>query len=133
MIKSGENKLAPKRTGPWTVLKKMPNGVNFEIRSDNSHERKIVHHDKLKTVKVSTYVVNEPSKRPESVAVENIDDNSGDSSSIQTVSNLSDDDYSPSDSDSDISAPELGGRRYLARHRTQRDLADTIPWESIRF
>ena len=38
----GENKLAPKRTGPWTVIKKMPNGVNFEIQSDNLHKKYIL-------------------------------------------------------------------------------------------
>ena len=32
--KTGENrKLAPRRGGPWTVLRKLPNGVNFEIKA----------------------------------------------------------------------------------------------------
>ena len=47
VIKSGENKVAPKHTGPWTVLKKMQNGVNFQIINDKSQEKKIVHHDRL--------------------------------------------------------------------------------------
>lgn len=50
--KTGENrKLAPRRRGPWTVVKKLPNGVNFEIVNDQTKEKKIVHHDQLSPVK----------------------------------------------------------------------------------
>ena len=132
VVNSGENKLAPKRTGPWTVIKRMPNGVNFEMQNDKSYKKKIVHHDKLKTVKENTYVINTPTKQPESVVVEHSEDDSSDSSSIHTLSNRSDNDYSPSESDSDTSTPEIEReRRYPARHRTQRNLPDTIPWASI--
>ena len=37
--KTGEHrKLAPRRDGPWTVIEKLPNGVNFRI--ENSHKEK---------------------------------------------------------------------------------------------
>ena len=45
--KTGENrKLAPRYSGPWTVLRKLPNGVNFEIYNTNTSAKKIVHHDR---------------------------------------------------------------------------------------
>ena len=49
--KTGENqKLAPRRGGPWTVIEKLPNGVNFRIRNKSSAETRIVHHDRLSCV-----------------------------------------------------------------------------------
>ena len=45
--KTGENrKLAPRRDGPWTIVEKLPNGVNFRIEN-SLKERKVVHHDRL--------------------------------------------------------------------------------------
>ena len=45
LYRTGENrKLAPRRDGPWTVTKWLPNGVNFLIRNSDG-EQKIVHHD----------------------------------------------------------------------------------------
>ena len=53
--KTGENrKLAHCRRGPWTVVKKLPNGVNFEICNDQTKEKKIVHHDRLSPVRESS-------------------------------------------------------------------------------
>ena len=47
-FKPGESKkLAPRKTGPWCVLRKLPNGVNFEIRDPKSKIIKIVHHNRL--------------------------------------------------------------------------------------
>ena len=48
--KTGENrKLAPRRDGPWKIISKLPNGVNFQIENSRK-ERKIVHHDRLSPV-----------------------------------------------------------------------------------
>ena len=45
--KSGENrKLAPRRNVPWITLRKLPNGVNFQIENSRK-EQKVVHHDRL--------------------------------------------------------------------------------------
>ena len=45
--RTGENrKLAPRRDGPWAVIERLPNGVDFSIRNSNC-ELKIVHHDRL--------------------------------------------------------------------------------------
>ena len=47
-FKTGENrKFAPRRDGPWTIIEKLNNGVNFNIRNGNSKEFKIFHHDLL--------------------------------------------------------------------------------------
>ena len=40
-FKTGENrKCAPRRDGPWAIVEKLNNGVNFHIRNDNSKEFK---------------------------------------------------------------------------------------------
>ena len=44
--KTGENrKLAPRRGGPWVLVRKLPNGVNFEIKNIATREVIIVHQD----------------------------------------------------------------------------------------
>ena len=46
--KTGENrKLSPIKTGPWTIIDKMPNGVNLRVRNNASGQTQIVHHDRL--------------------------------------------------------------------------------------
>ena len=36
-FKTGETrKLAPRRNGPWIVLRKMPNGVNLEVKNQKN-------------------------------------------------------------------------------------------------
>ena len=45
--KPGENKkLSPCNTGPWTIIEKCQNGVNFRITNER-HRHKLVHHDSL--------------------------------------------------------------------------------------
>ncbi len=43
-------KLATQRDGPWTILQKLPNGMNFTI-SNSGKEQKVVYHDHLLPVK----------------------------------------------------------------------------------
>ena len=40
-----------KRDGPWIVLRKMPNGVNFEINNEKISETKVVHDDRLSPIR----------------------------------------------------------------------------------
>ena len=48
--KPGESgKLAPRYTGPYTVIRKMPNAVNFEIKYKDGKVSNI-HHNRLKRV-----------------------------------------------------------------------------------
>ena len=51
-FRTGETrKLSPRRDGPWIVLRKMPNGVNFKIKNEKTSETKIVHHDRLSPIR----------------------------------------------------------------------------------
>ena len=51
-FRTGETrKLSPRRDGPWIVLRKMPNGVNFKIKKEKTSETKIVHHDRLSPIR----------------------------------------------------------------------------------
>ena len=46
--KTGENrKLAPRKTGPWTIWRKCNNGVNYEVVNDSDKKVKIIHHNIL--------------------------------------------------------------------------------------
>ena len=57
--KTGESKkLAPRKSGPWTVTRILGNGVNFEIRRDSNPKKIIVHHDRIIPMKINTEVSN---------------------------------------------------------------------------
>ena len=98
-----DRKLAPRRTGPWTIIKKLPNGVNFQIEN-HRNEAKIVHHGRLSPV-----VSNElPSADIVPVARHSERDEdtlpcSNDFSSNNSLSSDSDSSYSASE-DSDVDA-----------------------------
>ena len=126
VINPGENKLAPKRSGPWTVRRKMPNGVTFEIVNNETGVRKIVHHDKLKAVRGELVEVPDSRNSYDS-------DDSTSSAASDTQS-----DYSPSEEsdDSNDSIPEPNSnedRRYPVRQRTQRLIPGAIPWSSVHI
>ena len=65
--KTGEcRKLAPRRNGPWTIVEKLPNGVNFKIRN-KSNETKVVHHDRL--LPVISHEYESSSEKPDNVSI----------------------------------------------------------------
>ena len=128
--KTGENrKLAPRYSGPWTVLQKLPNGVNFEINNPSTSETKIVHHDRLIPFKLGT---NEDNKEINFDTVKNQSDNGAKKlgenrpSNAMTSSSSEDEENSASndttddfasdveDSDSDYATPP---RQYPQRMR----------------
>ena len=143
-IKSGENKLAPKRSGPWTVIEKLPNGVNFRIRNDKSRETKVVHHDRLKAVRENP-LVRERSPDEESLPPFGGEESGGDKESSSVASFGDESDYSPSESTSDDSGPDADdeiqpddsgadadeGRRYPVRQRRQAVIPGAIPWDAV--
>ncbi len=90
--KTGENrKLAPRRNGPGTVKRKLPNGVGFEIENDRK-EIKVVHNDRLSPVVDNGYKNDiEPDLNKDS------DVNSAESDSVS--SSDSDSNYLASESD----------------------------------
>ena len=52
--KPGENlKLAPQRSGPWSVIKILRNGRNFWLKKDMNVKNVIIHHDRIEAVQRS--------------------------------------------------------------------------------
>ena len=133
VINSGENKLAPKRSGPWVVLRKMLNGVTFEITNKVSGVTKIVHHDKLKPVRKKSKEAPPASDEPDTDTDSN--STSGESTGGWTSSAASSvhSDYSASeqsDSEDDFNEPNVE-RRYPLRERTAREIPGAIPWDAL--
>lgn len=134
--KTGVNrKLAPRRGGPWVVARKLPNGVNFEIRNEKTKETKIVHHDRLSPVRESveeTETVH--NKRLPSVRKSVVDHTTSefdtDSDDETFRRNASHSDYEPS-SENDSEEPDDEPRRYPVRERQHRVIPGAIPWSSI--
>ena len=128
--KTGENrKLSPRRNGPWTVIEKLPNGVNFRISNDKTREEKVVHHDRLTPAK--TMIRPTPTRDHEDRHV--IEYSSGSSSDSDSGS---EDEYDPTESDSSSSdnpdvPPDHEGRRYPLRARQQRLIPGSIPWSAL--
>ena len=131
--KTGENrKLSPRRTGPWTVLEKMPNGLNFRITNHHSNEEKIVHHDRLTPKIKGNHEISkslpllDPNIRND---CETFDNNASSSSSEEV--------YEPSTNDGSSSEGEHSVnrevRRYPLRHRNQRLLPGSIPWSAVNI
>ena len=126
-FKTGESrKLSPRRGGPWTVLQKMPNGVNFRVRCDKSGEEKIVHHDRLYPVNKETVDV-KPARGP----IRHPDQNSSSSDSDDgsdfalSLSDFSTDDEQPGT----LRTP----RRYPTRVRTQREIPGAVSWDHVEL
>ena len=52
---TGESrKLSPRKTGPWEIIEKLSNGVNFRIKNNSTGKSLVVHHDRLIPVKFET-------------------------------------------------------------------------------
>ena len=98
--KSGENrKLSPRKTGPWFIVEKLPNGVNFKVKNESSGIVQIVHHDRLIPMKESVPVEvsdkashlinnkgnNTPEIVPESVDTFDTDNESDSDTSIELM------------------------------------------------
>ena len=135
VINGGENKLAPKRTGPWTVIQKMPNGVTFRIINEETGVSKVVHHDKLNPVRgdVQEDPVRAEQRRNQDHGTTDSFDSDGWTSSAESSEHS---DYSPSESgssdESDSNAEPDDDRRYPLRERTARVIPGAIPWDALR-
>lgn len=132
-FKTGESrKLSPRRSGPWTVVEKLPNGVNFRIACDRSKEEKIVHHDRLYPVKEGT--VESRLTTSGSLIPSAMDD----SCSAASVDDGSDYELSLSDFSSDGEEPPTGAvdnapLRYPRRNRVQREIPGAVPWDVVEL
>ena len=118
-------KLSPRRNGPWTILERLPNGVNFRVRHDRSREEKVVHHDRLYPVKGGEDLNHDQSSEPS-------DSDSDTDFDEATSSVFSPEDAASSDELSDSPAASRE-RRYPARDRVQREIPGAIPWDVVRL
>ena len=105
--KPGENrKLSPRKIGPWIVLRKCSNGVNFEIENEKDRRRTIIYHNRLQPYFRS--------RSPEKVMTERFD----------SPSNT---DSSSSDEDETTLVPEPP---YPTRNRRQPN-PDGMGWDVV--
>ena len=143
VYKTGENrKYAPRRSGPWIILKKLPNRVNFTIQNSNQ-EKKFVHHDRLLPViepDPDLRIRDAPSLSAEEAShCDLVPENDfqtdysseSDSTSEQEDSDLVSGHEDSSDSSAD-SEPEAELVRNYPRHeRRTKQFPGVIPWDSL--
>ena len=123
-FKPGESrKLAPRKTGPWTIIRKLPNGVNFEIQNDRTKVKKIVHHNRLSPV--TSGVDNR-----RNLAENDLEGYSTDSSSSYSDSVEENENSEQSDGSANGDNPPIN-QRYPQRTRTARIIEGAIPWDSV--
>ena len=102
-FKRGESsKLAPRRTGPWSIVEVLPNERNFRLRNRHNGRKIVVHHDRMEPVRSST----------------------------DAVQNEASSDSDESDNEQPL-IPEPAPRRYPLRERTQRVIPGAVPWSAI--
>ena len=129
-FKPGENKkLLPRKDGPWTVLRKMPNGVNFEIECTKSGKTKLVHHNRLSPVR---HLVRKSPKNTSPCLTETAKN----APTQELYYGSSEDDTSSDDEvdpvvDDDAVLEGVNARRYPLRDRVQRRVEGTVPWEEV--
>ena len=128
--KAGESKkLSPRRTGPWTILEKLPNGVNFKIKRNGSNEEKVIHHNRLypkKCVDRKSYSArNVVQSDDTSLSAHYSDDSS--SSSSRATDDESEDNAIVNDGNNERRS------RYPLRNRVLRKIPGTIPWSALRI
>ena len=134
-FRPGESrKLSPRRSGPWTILRKMPNAVNFEIFNPKSKERKVVHHNRLTPAQNSVNVLPTNSvweshaksqKRKATKPIQRTDDESSSSDSS------SDEESDGVVTNTDQTENEERPRRYPLRNRVPRIIEGAVPWNAV--
>ena len=117
VFKTGENrKLSPHRTGPSTIVKLYPNGVNFRIEND-AGDSLVVHRNRLTPYKPRLQITSPSSLTP---------DTSMEGSALKEES-------SEVSEESDTEESSEAPRRYPLCRRRQRVIPDAIPWETLPF
>ncbi len=135
--KTGENrKLAPRCYGPWTVLEKLPNGVNFNIINSRK-EDKVVPHACLIPV-LENLPTEQPKEKqpveylPMTQSEHDYESSDGESSSSESDVDDSFNEHSSTD-ESDGVAVDVPVRNPPHRQRTVRIIPNTIFWDAIRI
>ena len=131
VFKPGESrKLAPRKTGPWRVLRKLPNGVNFEIEELKTKTIKIVHHNRLtpasahptETTPSSTKHSSQQPSTSEIHSVPKI-------GAPYTDLSDSEDDYETASENEHVDNP--AEPRYPQRIRVPRVVDGAVPWSDV--
>ena len=139
--KSGENqKLSPRRNGPWSVVDKLPNGVNFRIKNDRNEE-KVVHHDRIYPVTERVPEAQPPSVTPDEeplpsatappddVTDGNLNSGSDGYSDYEPTTNSSPD----NDSSDNDEQPGADVRCYPQRVHNRRIIPGAVPWSDVHL
>ena len=122
--KTGENrKLSPRKTGPFTIIEKLPNGVNFRIKNEANGSIQNVHHDRLIPFKKATSEHKQANDR-------SANDSSGDQGNTSESESENEVDVEAEDSDSSENSVE-NSNRYPVRNRQPRIIEGAIPWDAI--
>ena len=115
--KPGENrKLSPRYMGPYEIVRKMPNGVNYKIRVAKGKES-IIHHNRLKKYSEQQEGSHNSSKDVNPAVIE----------SEEVCYDLSDGSLSGEEEDD----PVENARRYPLRNRPQRVVDGAVSWDVI--
>ena len=135
-FKSGENsKCAPRRSGPWSIINKLRNGVNFSIQNDKTKEFKVVHHDRLRPA-----YIDQDSMRARTTPVANDryeedtdDPNSGyDTDSESDESDTDSDTHGNQEENLDAENDDTEAHpRYPRVNRMQRRIPGAIMWSIL--
>ena len=129
-FKTGENrKLSPRRGGPWTIIEKCPNGVNFRVRCDTTREEKVVHHDRLYPVKYRDKEL-EPQRNHSTPSRYDSNDTTHEPSSEDEDSGEY---YELSSTDDAGPRPVDIERLYPRRNRKQRIIPGVVPWSQVHL
>ena len=129
--KSGENrKLAPRRNGPWIVLRKLPNGVNFKIENSRK-EQKVVHHNRLLPfIERDAELLSD--EEPNHIDLS--DEEPSVVSELSSESSASDYEEDLQDElNQQLQEDIVPRRNYPRRDRRVRELPDAIPWNVINI
>ena len=135
--KTGENKkLSPRRNGPWTIVDKLPNGLNFRIENDSTGNKKVVHHNRLTPSRSHAAQDSDVNKIDKSVAVpskskEKPANEYPEGQKDQTQIVITEDTSSSDESEQEDNVIPEHIRRYPLGQRRRRVIEGTIPWNVI--
>ena len=130
--KTGENrKLSPRRNGPWNVIEKLLNGVNFRMTNEQRNQQKVVHHHRLTPVRDDVIHRQLPERVLPRVGNRGrMASNNQKDPNIDSSSDCNSSDLEP-ESESDEELAEPIADRCPRRIQTRRQLPGQIPWNSI--
>ena len=129
--KTGENrKLSPRRTGPWSIIRKLPNMVNFKIKCGS--EENVVHYHRLSPVKGLPRVApkNKINVSSRSQVADDTNTIPNDSTKNSDSSYSSRDENETDTEDEHDGAVDVPLRRSTREKRT-RQILGAIPWAAI--